>query len=410
VQLNVFKIAPALAAACALALGGVARADSRGDVRFTYFVEPAPSQQVHVVRPQADVSVDARGLTIRAGYDADIVTGATPRTYGKVDAVSSATPFSDVRHAFHAGLSYPIRVVTLSAGYTYAFERDYRSHVVEASARVDLLRRNTTFALSYAHNFDSACDADNHGLPPLERVALDNADHCFRSTPGIVDEPIAIDSYQLSWTQVLTRALLLQLTGSLEVIDGFQSNPYRRVRLFGGAAEAQESEPLLRQRAAAQLRLRWMLERSRTVLAALGRGYWDTWNVRSGTAELEVQQYLGDRWLLMLRGRFYQQTRAFFYRDAGEAASYEAVGPVGQYFTGDRELSPFRDWLLGARVSYVRSAGPGGRLARVFTDVDANLKVDAIKYEALTPLPPNAPRSDGFLSALVVQLGATLRF
>jgi hypothetical protein len=387
-----------------------ARADNHGDVKLTYFVEPAAGQTVHVIRPQADASVDVRGVSIRLGYDADVVTGATPRTYGKVDAISSATPFSDVRHAFHAGLSYPIRAVTLGAGYSYAFERDYRSHVVEASAQVDLLRRNTTFALSYSHNFDTVCNADNRGLPPLERIALDNADRCFTGAVGLVDEALAIDSYQASWTQVVTRALLFQLTAGLEVLDGFQSNPYRRVRLFDGAAEAQEAEPLLRQRASVQLRVKWMLPKIQTVLAGLGRFYWDTWDIRSVTAEAELSRYVGERWLVRLRGRFYQQSRAFFYRDAGEALSYESVGPVGQYFTGDRELSPFRDFLVGAKVSYIRSAQGRGRLARVFTDVDLNLKAEAIKYQALTPLPPNAERAQGILSALVLQLGANMHF
>ena len=39
---------------------------------------------------------------------------------------------------------------------------------------------------------------------------------------------------------------------------------------------------------------------------------------------------------------------------------------------------------------------------------DPNGDIDIIGYEALTPLPPNLPRSDGFLDALLAQLGVSL--
>jgi hypothetical protein len=114
--------------------------------------------------------------------------------------------------------------------------------------------------------------------------------------------------------------------------------------------------------------------------------------------------------LVRLRGRFYQQTRAVFYRDAGEARSYEAVGPVGQYFTGDRELSPFRDYLVGVKIAYLKAAEGRGRLARVFDAVELSLKADAVGYEALTPDPPNRARSDGLIDALLFQAGLLLRW
>ena len=36
-------------------------------------------------------------ISLEVDWTADIVTGATPRTYGTPDAVTAATPFSDVR-------------------------------------------------------------------------------------------------------------------------------------------------------------------------------------------------------------------------------------------------------------------------------------------------------------------------
>lgn len=392
-----------------LVLAPSVRAEDRVDVSTSYFTEPTKKQELHVVHPSVDLNVDAhRALSFRLGYDVDIVSGATPRVYGAaVDAISSATRFSDYRHAVHGGLEVRVGPTTLDANYTFATENDYRSHAIDASAKVDLWGKNTTFKLGYAHNFDSVCDADNRGANPLDRRALDTSKGCFDDkVQGLILEPLAIDSYYASWSQVLTPILFSELSASFQALDGFQSNPYRRVRLFSGTVDAQESEPTLRQRMAVQGRLLVALKKIHGALGFLGRFYWDTWNIKSGTVEAWWDQYLFPKLLLRLRGRFYQQTRALFYRDAGEALSYEAVGPVGQFFTGDRELSPFRDWLIGLKLSYLKSADERGKIARVFEGLDLSLKADLLFYQQLTPLPPNSPRT----YALLLQASLTLRW
>ncbi|HEY7954713.1 MAG TPA: DUF3570 domain-containing protein [Polyangia bacterium] len=390
-----------------------ARAEDSVDFSTSYFVEPAHKQALHVIHPQLDINVDVHpAISLKVGYDVDIVTGATPRIYGaSMDAISSATRFTDYRHAVHGGAEVRVGPTTLDAGYTYSFENDYRSHAIDASAKVDLWGKNTSFKLGYSHNFDSVCDADNRGAAPLARRALSTSNGCFeQKSMGIVSEPLAIDSYFVAWTQVLSPILLSDLSVSFEALDGFQSNPYRQVALFSDTVSAQESEPTLRQRVAVQARLRIAVKKAHGAVGLDGRFYWDTWNIKSGTAEVSWEQYLGPKFLFRVRGRYYQQTRALFYRDAGEALSYEAVGPVGQYFTGDRELSPFRDWLAGIKIAYLKSADEHGKVARVFEDVDLHVKLDILKYEALTPLPPNEARSAEALSAALIQAGVSMRW
>jgi hypothetical protein len=391
-------------------ISATAFAEDKVELKAEYFTEPSKVQGLHVFHPQLDVSVDAhRSISFNFGYEADVVSGATPRVYGAMDAVSSATQFSDTRHAFHGGVEVRLGPTAVDAGYTYAFENDYRSHAIDAAARVDLWGKNTTFKLGYAHNFDSVCNVDNGGASPVERKSLGTSKGCFSGTMGLIDAPLAIDSYAASWTQVLTPILLSDLSVSFQVLDGFQSNPYRRVRLFG-TVEAQESEPTLRQRVAIQARLRVALKRARAALGLLGRYYWDTWGIQSGTTEVSWEQWVHPQLVLRVRGRFYQQTRALFYRDAGEQLSYEAVGPVGQYFTGDRELSPFRDYLVGFKVAWVKNADERGKVWRVFEQLDLNAKIDLIDYQPLTPLPPNQARDVGLVNALLAQLGLALRW
>jgi hypothetical protein len=390
-----------------LLLPAVARAEDTVNASLSYFTEPVKSEQLHVILPALGLNVDAaRWLSFNFAYEADIVTGATPRIYGAApDALSSATPFSDTRHAFHGGAQVRVLAATIDAGYTFAFENDYRSHSIDAAAKVDLWGKNTTFKLGYAHNFDSVCDADNRGAQPLERRALTTSKGCFDSkTIGIIEEPLAIDTYFASWTQVLTPILLSDLSVSMQALDGFQSNPYRQVRLFSGTVDAQESEPTLRQRFAVQAWTRLALKKAHAALGMIGRFYWDTWNIKSGTAEVTWDQYLAPQFLFRLRGRFYQQTRALFYRDAGETLSYESVGPVGQFFTGDREMSPFRNWLLGLKLTYAKTAGEKGKIGRVFEAIDVNAKWDVLFYQDLTPLPPNKDRTYAFLFLLGVSM------
>jgi hypothetical protein len=51
----------------------------------------------------------------------------------------------------------------------------------------------------------------------------------------------------------------------------------------------------------------------------------------------------------MARGRLYSQTGAVFWSDDYTGGA-PPLGPRGQYFTGDRELSPFWSWLGGLRA------------------------------------------------------------
>ena len=399
-----------IAALAILCAGVAARAENRADFSLNYFLEPARSQRLHIVIPQLSANFDVHPMfSINIGYDADIVTGATPRVYGSpADAISSATTFSDVRHAPHAGMELRTGPVTLNAGYTFSTEHDYRSHQLNTAAKVDLWGKNTTFLLGYSHNWDQVCDVDNRGAQPLERRSLTTSDGCFADTMGLRLEPVTINSYSASLSQIFHPIVAGDLTTSFEVVEGFQTNPYRRVRMFGGTVEAQESHPLLRQRVAVQARLRIAITKAKASVHALGRFYWDTWGIKSFTGEVSYQMYVIPQLLLAVRGRFYQQGRAVFYRDAGEQNSYETVGPVGQYFTGDREMSPFRDYLVGVKLSYLKFANEKGKIGKVFQSLDVHLKADVMGYEALTPAPPNLPRSDGFLDALIAQLGVSL--
>jgi hypothetical protein len=240
-------------------------------------------------------------------------------------------------------------------------------------------------ALSYTHNMDAVCDRENANTTPLERRALIGGDPCNKTvmfgddTPGVtVWRDLAIDTVQATLTQNVTPTLVAQAGLYGQIIRGFQSNPYRRVRVNG--IEAQEHVPNVRARTSLTLRMNKYFSSLRSALHASVRGYTDTWGVESVTLDMGWSQYMGSHLLMRFRVRTYQQDSAAFFKDA---FFYETEGTAGEYFTGDRELGPLRHIVPGAKITYLAFDEEGGDVWGLFDEVRINLKGDILFYDEL---------------------------
>src|SRR5206468_962804 len=107
-----------------------------------------------------------------------------------------------------------------------------------------------------SHAFDSVCDLDQPGVALTLRQPLDTSRGCFVGVAGLTEESLGIDTLEATLTQTLSKKIIGAISGTYQHLDGFQSNPYRRVRLFGGLEQPQESHPRLRDRGAVTARLR----------------------------------------------------------------------------------------------------------------------------------------------------------
>jgi hypothetical protein len=137
------------------------------------------------------------------------------------------------------------------------------------------------------------------------------------------------------------------------------------------------------------------------VFGADVRFYDDSWGVIAANADVSFDKTHFDgrlRWRAHVR--YYQQGHAVFYRDAGRSNSYERAGPAGQYFTGDRELAPFGDLVVGALLGYHQSAPEHHRMAKMFRAFDVTLDLDLVKVFAFSPSPPNFARMNGVIDAV----------
>jgi hypothetical protein len=418
------QLIAATAAALAWAAPRPAAAEDRFDFTTTWYQEKRRgSEGLTVIHPQLDLELDAgETMTIGLGYAADAVTGATATVYS-TDAVSSATEFDDLRHQGSLSLGFGGSRSRLTAGAAVAAERDYLSIAVSGSASVDLPGKNTNLALSYTHNFDEVCDRDNSAAASsLERRALTGVDPCEKKrgifgedTPAMtVWQDLAIDTLQATLTQNLSPTLIGQISVYGQILDGFQANPYRRVRVSG--AEPQESVPDVRARAALTVRVNKYLRGLGGAVHASARGYSDTWGVNAGTGELGYSQYAGSSLLMRFRARVHQQTEAKFFKDA---FFYEVEGPAQAFFTGDRELAPVRNVLAGARLSYIASGEGGEPVLALFDEIQVNLKGELLFLDEL-PANPLEENRDGIerqflssgqlLDAFIIQLGILARY
>lgn len=407
-----------LCACVVLAATTTARADDRTEVSTSVFEEKRDGGKggLTVVHPAANLGVDlGRYVTLDVGYAADAVTGATASVY-KVDAISTATTFSDTRHEGTFAFGFQGRRSRLVFSGTFGTERDYLSKQVGGAGSIDLPGRNTTVALAYTHSFDQVCDRDNGGVTLLERRALTGADPCLKKsfvfgkdTPGMtLWRDLAIDTAQATLTQNLTPTANLQIAAYGQVLAGFQSNPYRRVLV--GPVAPQEHIPDTRARWSVTARVNRFLPKLHAAVHFGARFYDDTWRVLGGDVELAYSQYVGQSLLLRVHARVYQQTAARFFKDA---FYYQTESAAGTYWTGDRELSPVRDAMIGAKLTLI-SLGRDKKVWKIFDKLQLNLKADVLLLANLAADDPTMNTSgidkqfiygNSLVDAVVLQLG-----
>jgi hypothetical protein len=380
-------IAAAAAAVIVLAAGAAALADDRAEVSTTLFAEKRDGGKggLTVLHPQALLGVDlGQFVSLDLGYAADVVSGATATVY-QADATTGATKFSDVRNEGTLTLGFHGKRSRIAFTGTFGTERDYISRQVGGAASIDLPGRNTTVGLAYTHGADQVCDRDNALMPPLEARALTGADGCAKSKVFYGSDTLdatgarltrwadlSIDTAQVSLTQNLSPTMNLQLALFGQVLEGFQSNPYRRVQV--GPNTPQEHIPDTRARWSISARLNRYLPKLSAAAHLDGRFYNDTWGVTGGNLGLGFSQYLARPLLLRVQLRVYQQSAATFFRDA---FFYETLSSAGEYWTGDRELSPVRNATLGGKLSLI-SVGGDKPVWGLFDKLQLNVKADVM--------------------------------
>ena len=355
-----------------------ARAESGLGIAATYFHESGGPLSMNVINPSTGLNVDlGDAVAIGASYEADIVSGASVAVVdapsADVDVIASATKMTDTRHTGGGSLTLRGERTEMTLGYTYGTESDYRSHGISVSGRAEMFERNTALQLSYARGIDRVCNVfQPRAREAVDRRRMDASDGCFANEEDRMEEALSIQTFQGTWTQAWAPVLTTQLTLTAQLLHGQQGNPYRAVWL--GRSSAQENHPRDRARYAAGLAARLWIRPLSGAVSVEGRVYRDTWGIESVTGELGYEQSIGEGLRLRVRGRYYTQTAAVFFSD-----NY-TVQPVGQYFTGDRELSPMDSITLGGRIAFSVPPNEEGDVLGLLTQLDLIAKADYIMH------------------------------
>ena len=358
------------------------------DTSHTLFHEAPSRSKMTVYTPGADLEVvPTDWLAVRAGWEADVVSGASvavkagpayQATHPGADVVSAAS-VKDLRNMARGGFTLKNEGIQLTGGYAFSTENDYRSHSFNVAAKTDAYEHNTQLEISYARNFDRVCDrvqSANDSAPRFR--ALEDSSGCFASEPLRTTRSVGLDGFQGTWSQAWTPTFTTQAVYTAQITSGFQSNPYRSV-ILGEGLKAQEHEPDNRARQALALRANLFIKPLRAALRLSVRGYADTWDVKSVTGEAELEKYFGQGLRVQVRGRFYKQSGAVFWSDDYTGGD-KPLGPRGQYWTGDRELSPFSSVLTGLRASYTL-VPEQGRMLGLITSLKLGASADVLFFQ-----------------------------
>jgi hypothetical protein len=310
----------------------------------------ADTDHVFVETPSVSgtVSDPTAGWAVGGQYLADVVSAAS------VDIVSTASRrWTELRQEGSVDASYKPRSVGAQASAIVSDEPDYLSWAAGGAVTQDLLNKNVTWLLGYAHGRDVAGrtgTAFSVFSRVLDRNALNGA-----------------------LTLVLDRTTIATLVGDAVFENGDPSKPYRYIPLFApgtavprGATVDQvnalrvsarplEQLPLSRQRYALTFRIAH--RRRRATLRLDERLYVDSWLMKATTTDARYLFDLSPRIELGPHARLHAQTGVDFWQRA------YVLGPGFEYpslRTGDRELGPLVNvtggWTL--RIGLGADANP----------------------------------------------------
>lgn len=258
-------------------------------------------------------------VSLSASYYADIVSNAS------IDVVTQASPYRETRNEFGLGIDYAVRDALISLATSTSREPDYRADAVSLDVSQETFGGMTSVALGFTRARDKVGHKD--------RGFFDNASHW---------------RYRLGVTQILTPRWLASVNFEAVADDGFLGSPYRAARVFGAAVP--ERNPRTRSSRAVKLRTIGEIADRQSVRAEY-RYYWDTWDIRSHTAEAGYARHFGEQWLADAYLRYYTQDRALFYSDN---ATTETL-----YVSRNRQLGTFTSVGLGAKLAYTWKRVPG---------------------------------------------------
>ncbi|HEY3296096.1 MAG TPA: DUF3570 domain-containing protein [bacterium] len=291
-------------------------------------------------RNRGDGEGEGRGPTV-------VAPGATP-----------LLPFQDHRVALDLEYERPLlRTLKADIGAHISGERDYISRGTTLSFSWDTPDRLTTFTAAGGANFDLVQPVG--GKPkPYDLYAVTT--RYGNGDKTVLDGMAGI-------TRILSRRWLMQFNYGYGRDKGYLTEPYKLVSILlpsGSTTDYRyENRPDLRTRQDAYLNSVYQF--GEDVLRTSYRYYWDTWGVKSHTADVKYRFELPHSRYLEPHVRYYTQTAADFHTfglmDGAPLPAYATsdyrYGHLATTTIGLKYGVPTAGGELNFRAEYMRQSG-----------------------------------------------------
>jgi hypothetical protein len=265
---------------------------------------------------------DSKNFSASANYYVDSISSAS------IDVVTQGSEYSEQRTQWTASVDYLHADTTMTFGYTYSDESDYKADTYNVSLSQSMFGDLTVVSLGYSRGFDDV-------LNNLDSDFKEDADH---------------QNYHVSLSQVLTKNLILSLNYDAVTDEGYLQNPYRSDRYVDplspiGYSYEPENYPDTRTSNAISANFLYYLP-YRAAIKTSYRYYSDDWDIDAHTAEVGYTHPVGERWIMEFSYRYYQQSEADFYADIFPFADSQ------NFRARDKELSKFKDHTVAFGIHY----------------------------------------------------------
>jgi len=272
-----------------------------------------------------------QGTAILLDIELDKVT-LPPAVDGQTGATRPARKqdeaFEKNRGQVIIGLEQSLGSTTTLAVNAYrSQELDYISNALVVTFSQELFQRNTTVTVRGQVNGDQVGEL------------LENGD--------VINEDKSVYTAALNLTQVLSKNSVLNMSYDLMMMDGYLSDPYRKVRLFnniGGFTAEEEIHPDTRIRQAVTSRMSQFINPVKASIIGSYRYYFDDWDVNSHTAEFRFNKYVFEDFIAGFNYRYYTQNGADFYFDRYDPTV------TSEFRTADYKLMPFQSHTFGFNI------------------------------------------------------------
>lgn len=293
------RLRAALAALPLVLVASTVRADGWIGLSGNYYKERSTRVIEPIITGRVNLPHDVQ---LDLGYAVDQVTSASSAT------TVTDELFNEYRHELRVAARIRLwELLTPGLRFRFSRESDYTSINFGGDLSLDLFDKTTTLSAFAQYQTDTITQRERAGFRDgLDTLAL-----------GV------------SGTQVINKYMIGGLSAEVQLLDGYQENPYRP-----------ETHPRDRTRWAFSGWLAGRVPVSRTTVRGQYRFYVDSWDLVGHTVELKVTQEILPGLEIAPLVRVYSQSGVFF------------VSLTDNFVTFDPKLFQFASRTYGAQISW----------------------------------------------------------